>query len=640
MLQDQDLIALQEARRKVEAAYSAWLEYRTFSQERIDAIVEAAAEAGRNNALRLAEMAVEETRMGNVRDKLAKNLLNADLLPKKMRGMKTVGVLRELPDEKVVEIGVPMGVVAAIIPTTNPTSTVIFKTLISLKSGNAVVISPHPRAKKCTCYTADLLRQAAEKAGAPAGLIQCLENITLQSTQELMRHRKTAIILATGGQGLVRAAYSSGKPALGVGPGNVPILIEKTADIADAVAKIVQGKSFDYGTVCSSEQVLVTCKGLREQVLEALRNNKAYLATEAEAEALGRLLITPKGTVKPECVGQSPVRIAEMAGFQVPPDTSIIAAEIKGVGPEHPLSREKLSPVLALYFAEDFEDSVRVCEQVLHLGGLGHTCVIFSRDEARIREFGLRMPAFRVLVNTPSPQGSVGVTTNVFPSMTLGCGAVAGNSTSDNVGPQHLINIKRIAYAVRSAEEALPVPEVEAAETAAATTSPAAPAPAPVAAAPPSVERGLTREAVEAIVEKYLRRRGVVETPSASQPGRDAADTVAEVVDRFLASRRRAVRSAAASCQCPLTASGSSPATLPAPAPPAASPAPPPASHPPAQPAAEEPQVRIVDFVCENDVREAIENNRKIFIGPKTIVTPAARELAAKGDILVLAERK
>ncbi len=627
MLEDQDLIALQEARSKVEAAYAAWQKYRTFTQEQIDAVVEAAAEAGRREALGLAKMAVEETAMGNVRDKLAKNLLNADLLPKKMRGMKTVGVLRELPDEKVIEVGVPMGVVAAIVPTTNPTSTAIFKTLISLKSGNAVVISPHPRAKKCTCYTADLLGGAAEKAGAPAGLIQCLENITLQSTQELMRHRRTAIILATGGQGLVRAAYSSGKPALGVGPGNVPILVEKTADVADAVAKIVQGKSFDYGTVCSSEQVLVTCRALQQQVLEELRKNKAYIATEAEAEALGRLLITPKGTVKPECVGQSPVRIARMAGFEVPPDTSIIAAGIKGVGPDHPLSREKLSPVLALYFAEDFEGAMRACEQVLQLGGLGHTCVIFSRDEARIREFGLRMPAFRVLVNTPSPQGSVGVTTNVFPSMTLGCGAVAGNSTSDNVGPQHLINVKRIAYAVRSAEEALPVPEVETAETAAPAAP--APAPAPIAAAPAAAGRGLTQEAVEAIVEKYLRSRGVVESPAQAPMSRHSAGTVAEIVDRFLAGRRAAAKSAAASCQCPLVASPSSQS--------ASSPQ---APSPPSPAAAEPPQVRIADFVCENDVREAIENNRKIFIGPRTIVTPAARELAARGDILVLAERK
>ncbi len=632
MLEDQDLIALQEARRKVETAYAAWLQYRGFSQERIDAVVEAAAEAGRANALRLAEMAVEETRMGNVRDKLAKNLLNADLLPKKMRGMKTVGVLRELPDEKVVEIGVPMGVVAAIVPTTNPTSTVIFKTLISLKSGNAVVISPHPRAKECTCYTADLLRQAAEKAGAPAGLIQCLENITQQSTQELMRHRRTAIILATGGQGLVRAAYSSGKPALGVGPGNVPILVEKTADVADAVAKIVQGKSFDYGTVCSSEQVLVTCQALKQQVLDELRNNKAYLASEAEAEALGRLLITPKGTVKPECVGQSPVRIAEMAGFQVPPDTSIIAAEIKGIGPDHPLSREKLSPVLALYFAEDFQGAMRACEQVLELNGLGHTCVIFSRDEARIREFGLRMPAFRVLVNTPSPQGSVGVTTNVFPSMTLGCGAVAGNSTSDNVGPQHLINIKRIAYAVRKAEEALPVPEIETKEPAAVAAASSAPAPA--SAAPAAASSGLTRQAVEAIVEKYLRERGVVATPARPAPSAapTGADAVEKIVDEFLAGRRLAAQAAAASCQCPLVTSPSDSAAQPD-----SSAAPAPQAPPPA-PA--EPQVRIVDFVCENDVREAIENNRKIFIGPHTIVTPAARELASRGDILVLAERK
>ncbi len=612
MLQDQDLIAIQEARTKVEAAYAAWQKYRHFTQEQIDAVVEAAAEVGRSNARRLAEMAVEETSMGNVEDKIAKNLLNADYLPRKMRGMKTVGVLRELPDEKVTEIGVPVGVIAAIVPTTNPTSTVIYKTLVSLKSGNGVVLSPHPRAKNCCCYAADLLSQAAVKAGAPQGLVQCLGNVTQQSTQELMQHRRTAVILATGGHGLVKAAYSSGKPALGVGPGNVAVLLEKSFDVGTAVSQVVAGKSFDYGTVCSSEQTLVTCCDLKPKVLEELKKNRAYVATEAEAEALGRLLITPQGTVRAECVGQSPVRIAEMAGMQIPSDTTIIAAEIRGVGPDHPLSREKLSPVLSLYFGKDFDDAVRVCESILHFGGLGHTCVIFSNDEARIREFGVRMPANRVLVNTPAPQGSVGITTNVFPSMTLGCGAAAGNSTSDNVGPQHLINIKRIAYAVRTPEEAF-APDAKAAP-AMVQSRPASTVPAPAAA-------GVTRQAVEAIVEKYLRQRdgAVPPAPAAplSAPSNPAA--AADVVDRFLAARStRPARSAAPSCSCPLPAS-------------------PPAET--ARPAAADPPVRIVDFVCERDVREAIAESRKIFIGPKTIVTPSARETAAEGDILVLAER-
>lgn len=611
MLQDQDLIAIQEARTKVELAYSAWERFSRFSQEQIDAIVEQMAVAGRAHARRLAEMAVEETGYGNVKDKLAKNLLCADFLPRKMRGMKTAGVLREIPEEKVIEVGAPVGVVAAIIPTTNPTSTAIFKTLISLKAGNGVVLSPHPRAKNCTCHTADLLYRAAVQAGAPEGVIQCLTTVTQQSTQELMKHPKTAVILATGGHGLVKAAYSSGKPTFGVGPGNVPVLLEKSADLPAAVAMVVEGKSFDYGTVCSSEQALVTCRDLKPQVLEELKKNKAWLCTEEQAQALGRLLISPRGTVVPECVGQSPAKIAQMAGFQVPPDTSILAAEIHGVGPEHPLSREKLSPVLALYFGKDFQEAMDVCAAILRLGGLGHTCVIFSRDESRIREFGMRMPAFRVLINTPAPHGSVGLTTNVFPSMTLGCGAVAGNSTGDNVGPQHLINIKRIAWAVRRAEEALEIPEVGAVSVPAA--APAATTAVPVAAS------GAPREAIEAAVERYLRDRGVGTAPARAS---NLSNVAAEVVDRFLSARRAA--------SAPPVPGGPSCACDAAPASPAA---------PEAAPPRAEPEVQIVDFVCENDVREAIEHSRKIFIGPKTIVTPSARELAARGDILVVAER-
>ncbi len=612
MLQDQDLVAIQEARSRVEAAHAAWGRYRHFSQDQIDAVVEAAAATARDQARALAELAVRETGMGNARDKTAKNLLNADYLPRKMRGMKTVGLLRELPEEKVIEIGVPVGVVAAIIPTTNPTSTVIFKTLISLKAGNAVVLSPHPRARECSCHTADLLAKAAVRGGAPEGIVQCLGTVTQQSTHELMRHPKTAIILATGGHGLVKSAYGSGKPALGVGPGNVPVLLEKSADVAAAVAMVVEGKSFDYGTVCSSEQALITCTDLKPKVLEELRRNKAYLANEAETKALGALLISPHGTVTPECVGQSPMRIAEMAGFSVPPDTSIIAAEIPGIGPEHPLSREKLSPVLALHFTSGFEASVDACEAVLRLGGLGHTCVIFSNDDARIREFGLRMPAFRVLVNTPSPQGSVGITTNVFPSMTLGCGAAAGNATSDNVGPQHLINIKRVAWAVRRADEAFQVPDENTVTRAPVPTPPVAASRAAATSDPV-----VTRAVIEAAVERYLRDRGAVSSaPAASTP----ASVAARVVDQFLASKKQPA-TAAVSCGC----------AAPEPA----------VRQTPLEPPADEPPVRIADFVCESDVRAARDNHRKIFIGPRTIVTPLARELATQdgNDILILAER-
>ena len=572
MLKDQDLISVQEVRSKVEEAYAAWQIYRTFSQDQVDSIVEAVAAAARANARRLAELAVEETSYGRAEDKLSKNLLAADVLPRAMRGLKTIGILRELPEQKIVEIGVPMGVVAAILPTTNPTSTAIYKTLISLKAGNAIVISPHPRAKVCSCETAAVMQQAALKAGAPDGLIQCINNSTIEATNALMKHHRTGVILSTGGSGIVRAAYSSGKPAYGVGPGNVPVLLDRSADVEEAVGKVVQGKSFDFGTVCSSEQAIVAEHGLRERIMAALKARKAFLCDTKQTEALAKLLLTPQFTVNPDCVGQAPTRIAQMAGFEVPADTSILVVEIKGVGKQHPLSAEKLSPVLSVYFVADFAAAVDACEAILRFGGLGHTSVIHANDDARIREYGLRMPSFRVLVNTPSPQGSTGITTNVFPAMTLGCGAVAGNSTSDNIGPLHLINIKRLAYVARKAEEAFESPE------------------------PSNAIGGIDRPAVVAAVERYLAKRGVEPAP----PG------ISSVVDRFIASKR----------------APSAPATDP--------------SSPLAQP--EPSPVTIADFVCEEDVRKAIGQSQKIYVGPKTIVTPSARDMALRSDTLVFTE--
>ena len=292
MLQDQDLLSIQEVRAKVEKAYAAWQTYKNFSQEQVDAIVESMAAAARAEARALAELAVEETGMGNAADKTAKNLLNADLLPRRMRGMKTVGILRELPEEKLVEIGVSLGVVAAILPTTNPTSTAIYKTLISLKAGNAIVLSPHPRAKRCTCATVDVLQRAAVAAGAPPDLIQCISDPTLESINALMQYKRTAVILSTGGAGIVKAAYSSGKPAFGVGPGNVPVLLDKGYDIATAVAKIVIGKTFDYGTVCSSEQTVVAEQSMREPIIAELKKNRAYFCDAAQTKALERILLS------------------------------------------------------------------------------------------------------------------------------------------------------------------------------------------------------------------------------------------------------------------------------------------------------------------------------------------------------------
>jgi len=581
MLEDKDLVSIQEVRTKVEKAYAAWLKYRTYSQEQVDAIVERMAAAGRANAQRLAELAVEETGYGNVKDKIAKNLLNADFLARKMRGLKTIGQLREIPEERMVEYAVPVGVVAAILPTTNPTSTAIYKILISLKAGNAIVLSPHPRAVRSTCSTADLLYRAALEAGAPEDIIQCLGNATIDGTNALMRHERTGVILSTGGHGIVRAAYSSGKPAFGVGPGNVPVMIERSADIPDAIAKVIDGKSFDYGTVCSSEQAIVVEDVLRDRVLAELKTGKAYLCNAEQKQALARLLVTPNWSINPACVGQAPTKIANMAGLTVPPETSILVAELDGVGKQHPLSMEKLSPVLALYWVRDFAAGLNTCESLLRFGGLGHTCVIYSKDEARIREFAQRMPANRVLVNTAAPQGSTGITTNVFPSMTLGCGAAAGNITSDNVGPQHLYNIKRLAYVVRTPAEAFQTPAMEV---------PAV-----------SVIGNLAAE----IVDQFLARRGHAQpAPAAPASAPTCACAMPAAKPAAIPGRDREEAVAAGECAC----------EKPAP-----------------------PQPQIVDFVCEEDVRNAIKHGRKIYIGPRTIVTPSARDLASPSDILVLA---
>lgn len=578
MLQDSDLLSIQEVRTKVEAAWVAAQGLRALSQEQIDAIVEAMGAAAREHAFSLAEMAVAETGYGNAADKAAKNMLAADSLPKAIRGLKTVGVIREIPEEKRVEIAVPVGVVAAILPTTNPTSTAIYKAIIALKGANSIVISPHPRAKNCTCATAKVLHDAAVRAGAPEGAIQCLTLATIEATNVLMRHEKTAVILSTGGAGIVKAAYSSGKPAFGVGPGNVPVLLDSSADVAEAIRKVVQGKSFDYGTLCSSEQTVVAEETLRAPILAALRAQKAFLCDADQGARVGRTVLTARLGVNPECVGQSAPKIAQMSGFTVPAETSILVAEIGGIGKEHPLSAEKLSPVLALYFVKDFAAGLDACEAILRFGGLGHTCVIHAKDEGRIRQYGLRMPAFRVLVNTPSPQGSTGITTSLQPAMTLGCGAIAGNSTGDNVGPMHLVHVKRIAAMVREA--------------------------GPIPGSSGTVSSGtmVDRNQILSAVERYVASRGVRGLPV-------QGDVASAVVDRFLAKRAGPVVApavaAAARVVVPVSPVG----------------------------------VDIVPFVCEDDVRQAMRREVKIHIGPKTILTPSARDLGTQYDILVMTDR-
>lgn len=608
MLDDRDLRSVQEVRQKVDTAYQAYLKFRHFSQEQVDAVVDRMAATARAHAESLAVMAVEETGYGNVRDKTAKNLLNSDTLHRHIQPLKTAGIIREDEASGIIEIAEPMGVVGAILPTTNPTSTVFYKSLIALKARNAIVISPHPRARKCTCEAARLLAEAAEAAGAPPGILQCVNEATIDGTNELMRHKRTSIILSTGGPGIVRAAYSSGKPALGVGPGNVPVLIDSTANIDEALAQVVDGKSFDFGTVCSSEQTVVVEGKHREAVWTALETHGAYLCDSEQAAALEKLLIIDGFRINADCVGQSPQKIAEMAGFSVPDSARILAAEIAGVGREHPLSAEKLSPVLSVHFVENFEQGVEACRGILNFGGRGHTCAIYSQSRENVKRFGLEMPAFRVLVNTPSPQGSTGITTNVAPAMTLGCGAIAGNSTSDNVGPLHLINIKRIAFKVREAAEAFTSPEGQA-----YFAQPPAPAPkqAPAVTAAPAVSPAAP--SIRSAVDRYLAKRGL--KTDAKPAGNARRSTVESVVDQFLSSRS-AGTSAVAAAVAPI-----------APAASAAPPAPAPA-----------PTIRAVPFVCEDDVRKARFSGKTIYIDRSTIVTPAARDIDVDGDVLVMTE--
>lgn len=419
---------------------------KSFSQKDVDRIVADMAEAGYKAAQRLAEMAVRETGFGVVADKVAKNQVATRDVYNFIRNIKTVGIIRESADKKVIEIAEPVGVIAGIIPVTNPTSTTLFKAIIALKARNAIVFSPHPKAVGCITETAELMRETAESAGAPKGCIGIITVPTMQGTQELMHHPDVALILATGGTGLVKAAYSAGKPAYGVGPGNVPAFIERTADVKKAVADIIASKTFDNGTVCASEQALIVDTPIRKEVEQALREHNAYFMTKQETEMVAKALVTPELTVNPQLVGQPAYVIAEHAGFRVAKETTVLVAELNGVGRDYPLSIEKLSPVIAFYEANGWEAGCDRCIEILKFGGIGHTLVIHSKNRDIIMEFALKKPAFRILVNTPGTHGAVGITTNLDPSLTLGCGTWGGNITADNVTPLHLLNIKRLAF--------------------------------------------------------------------------------------------------------------------------------------------------------------------------------------------------
>ena len=450
---------LQEVDHKVALANEAQQKYTSFSQQQVDKIVKAVAEAAFKQSEYLARLAVEETGMGVVAHKKMKNEVGSKAVYEDIKDLKTVGIIAENRMKKYVEIAAPFGVVAAIIPTTNPTSTAIFKTLISLKTQNAIVVSPHPYAVKCTSEALKICEEAAITAGAPPGLIQCLTQKSMEATEHLMKHPQTHVILATGGGGLVKAAYSSGKPAYGVGPGNVPVYVEKSAKLDRSLKQIVESKSFDYGTICATEQALILDEKIYEQSIEKLKKYGVYFLSDEEKACMEKVISPEVGKVNPKIVGRSPQTIAAMASIHLPKGTKVIAGFETETGKDVPFSLEKLSPVLAVYKVKDHVEAQKLCLDLLNLGGRGHTLSIHTQNDEVAKSFAIALPVSRIVVNTMATMGAVGGTTNLKPSFTLGCGTFGGNITSDNISAQHLMLTKRMSYGVK--EVSVPAPPVD-----------------------------------------------------------------------------------------------------------------------------------------------------------------------------------
>ncbi|MFT5700839.1 MAG: acetaldehyde dehydrogenase (acetylating) [Desulforhopalus sp.] len=441
---DKDLLSMQEARSLVRAAKKAQADFCEYDQQRVDSIVKAIATSAAASAESLARLAVEETGFGVVRDKKAKNILASETLYDAIKDMKTIGVLSDDKVKKLVEIAAPMGVIAGIIPSTNPTSTAIYKSIIALKAGNAIVFTPHPSAKKCIGETVDMIRKVLVNCGVSEDMVSVMSVPTIQGSEELMK--VADLILATGGPGMVKAAYSSGTPALGVGAGNVPAYIERSANIEDAVAKIFMSKTFDNGTVCASEQSIITDSCIADKVKACIINNGGYFLQGEDLVKVKRIMERGNGSMNPDIVGKDAAHIARLAGINIPADTRLLVSDEKGIGPKYPFSKEKLTALIAFYIVEDWRESCEICHALLQNGGVGHSLAIHSGNEEIIREFGMKKPVSRMLVNTPATHGAVGISTALFPSFTLGCGTLGGSSTSDNVTPLNLMNIRRIAY--------------------------------------------------------------------------------------------------------------------------------------------------------------------------------------------------
>ncbi len=562
---DKDLIAQQQARDAVESAHLAFKTVAKFDQKQIDRICEAMAKIALAESARLGQMASEETGYGNAVDKREKNRFAAEDVWNYFRDLKTVGVVKD--DGDVVEIASPRGVVAAIIPSTNPTSTAIFKIIIAIKSRNTIVLSPHPSAQRCIAETARIMLEAAIKEGLPNDAIHCLTNSTIEGTETLMKHKKTAVILATGGIGLVRAAYSSGKPAFGVGPGNVPVFIEKTANVEKAVADILTGTCFDNGTICASEQSVVVDAPIATQVREQFTKQGGHFLNESDSAKVAEILLTPQRTLNAKIVGKSAEYIASLAGISIPNGTRCLLADCGGVGRDFPWSVEKLSPLLAFFVVDGIENGANRCEEILQFGGMGHTAGMHTQNRDAAIRYGQQMPASRVVINSPTTHGAIGFSTALSPSMTLGCGSWGGNVTSDNVSPHHLMDIKRVAFETKPVNSLSPSPKSK-------------------VQSPKPSGQSIKREDIASIVDSFLSKK-LNETPNIENPPiKNKEQKSKAVIHQIVKEKESNVKKPTA-----------------------------------------------VEFVCEDDVRQAFNKGEKIYVTKKTIITPAAKDLGDEKEI-------
>lgn len=460
---DYDLQSVQEVRNLARRGKTAQAQLAHYTSEQIDTILCSMVRAAETNAVMLAQMAVEETGFGKVEDKTFKNRFASTELYQFIKPLKTIGVIKDDPVNKVMEFAEPVGLLMGIVPSTNPTSTAIYKAIIAIKARNGIVFSPHPSALKCTLKAAQLMHDAAVAAGAPEGIIGCIEKPSIEATNELMKCDEVALIIATGGSAMVKAAYSAGKPALGVGPGNVPAYIERSANIASAVQKIIASKTFDNGTICASEQSVIVEECIRDQVVAEFKRQGGYFMTPTETEIVAKKLFVRGHAMNAKFVGRSAQAIADSAGITIPPGTKVLLGEQQGVGEAYPLSYEKLTTVLAFYTVSDWQQACDLSIKLLNNGGVGHSLSIHTETKEMAIKFAAK-PVFRILVNTPSSQGGVGAATGLSPAFTLGCGTWGGSATSDNVTPLHLINIKRLAYGIKDVTTTA-VPDVALAAT-------------------------------------------------------------------------------------------------------------------------------------------------------------------------------